>query len=71
MDYQGIIEEIVELVWLEFGKGKVVDYILVLVKVFVSKFGIVVCMFNGDIFQVGDVEEVFFIQSIFKVFVLV
>ncbi|MCR9102079.1 MAG: glutaminase [bacterium] len=70
MDYQGIIEEIAELVRPEFGKGKVADYIPALAKVPASKFGIAVRTLSGDTFQVGDAEEAFSIQSISKVFAL-
>lgn len=70
MDYQGIIEEIAELVRPEFGKGKVADYIPALAKVPASKFGVALQTLDGGTYQVGDSEEPFSIQSISKVFAL-
>lgn len=69
MNYQMIFE----CIYIEFvfwiGQGWVVDYIFEFVKVFVDKFGMVVVMFDGNVYMVGDVYECFLIQSILKLFV--
>lgn len=51
-------------------RGSVADYIAPLAKVPPSKFGMAVCTAAGEIFQVGDAEEAFSIQSVSKVFAL-
>lgn len=52
------------------GKGKVADYIPALARVPQEKFGIAVVAVDGSEASVGDADEVFSIQSISKVFVL-
>ena len=50
--------------------GKNADYIPALAQVDSDLFGIVMVTVDGQVFQVGDVEELFSIQSISKVFTL-
>lgn len=55
--------------YLPLREGKVADYIPELAKVDPDYFGICVATVDGQIFQAGDVEPLFTIQSISKVFV--
>lgn len=50
------------------SEGNVADYIPELAKANASDFGIVVAMANGNIYQVGDTNKEFTIQSISKPF---
>ncbi len=52
------------------GEGRLADYIPELGKVDPKKLGIVVATVTGDFASTGDVEELFSIQSISKVFTL-
>ena len=70
MDYQKILESIA----IETGslqkKGKVANYIPELSKINPNHFGISLRFIKGDLFQVGDSDIKFSIQSIAKVFSL-
>ncbi|MCZ4280295.1 glutaminase [Kiloniella laminariae] len=70
IDYQGILEEILEEVQPFFGKGKNADYIPVLAEVPGDKFGMAVRTIDGREFSIGDAKESFSIQSISKLFTL-
>ncbi|WP_407943595.1 glutaminase [Maribrevibacterium harenarium] len=52
------------------GEGKVADYIPALAKVNPQQFGIAIYSNDGQLYQVGDAETPFSIQSISKVFSL-
>lgn len=68
--YQRVLDEIVQEIKSEFGKGRVASYIPALKRVPPQKFGMAVATVEGDRFSVGDAEEPFSIQSISKVFTL-
>jgi glutaminase len=70
MDFAKILTDIREEVQLDFGKGKVADYIPALAGVDPSKFGIALETLDGECFEFGDTAEKFSIQSISKVFTL-
>lgn len=53
------------------GQGKVADYIPALATVDGSRLGIAICTVDGQLFQAGDAQERFSIQSISKVLSLV
>lgn len=53
----------------EIGEGKVADYIPELALADPDWFGISVVTVDGDVFQVGDSEQLFSIQSVSKPFV--
>lgn len=64
---QEILEEIVRDVRPLIGQGKVADYIPELAKVDRQKLAVAVCTVNGEVFQAGDAQEPFSIQSMSKV----
>lgn len=70
MNYQAILDHVVEFIQPEFGKGNVADYIPSLKKVSPKKFGMAIHLNDGRTFKVGDADEKFSIQSISKLFVL-
>lgn len=70
IDYQGVLDEIIDEVQSEFGKGHVASYIPALKRVPPRKFGMAAVTIDGDVFSVGDAFEAFSIQSISKVFTL-
>ena len=70
MNYQQILNEIYTEVQPLFGQGKVADYIPALKNVDPRKFGIAICMINGEEIHFGDATELFSIQSISKLFTL-
>ncbi|MTD25826.1 glutaminase B [Erwinia sorbitola] len=49
------------------GQGKVADYIPALAEVPANRLGIAVCTLDGTLYQAGDAQERFSIQSISKV----
>ncbi len=51
-------------------EGKNADYIPVLAKVDSKLFGVVLVTVNGEVYEVGDVQHAFSIQSVSKVFTL-
>ena len=66
MSYQLVLDEISGKVKYLFGTGAVADYIPALALVNPEKFGMAVATIDGDVFQVGDSQEGFSIQSISK-----
>jgi len=67
---QSLIDSIRRAVEPRLGEGRLADYIPELGKVDPKKLGIVVATVTGDFASTGDVEELFSIQSISKVFTL-
>lgn len=70
MDYQKILDEIVEEVSPLLAEGKVADYIPELAKVPKDKFGMYLLTMDQEGFGVGAYDDKFSIQSISKVFML-
>jgi glutaminase len=70
LDYPAILEEIAEQVRPFVGRGAVANYIPELAKVSPERWGLAVATPDGQVFQVGDAEEAFSIQSVSKVFSL-
>ena len=68
MDYQSILEVIVDEVRPMCGTGKVADYIPALAGVPASQFGIALCTVDGQQASAGAATMPFSIQSISKVF---
>ncbi len=66
-----ILETILRQVRPLIGQGKVADYIPALATVEGSRLGIAICTVDGQLFQAGDAQERFSIQSISKVLSLV
>lgn len=66
-----ILENILRQVRPLIGQGKVADYIPALATVDGSRLGIAICTVDGQLFQAGDAQERFSIQSISKVLSLV
>ena len=52
------------------GQGKVASYIPRLATVPIDRFGMAIATLEGDVFAIGDADELFSIQSISKVFTL-
>lgn len=67
MDLKRLIKEISEEVLKIEDIGKVADYIPLLSKVNPEKYGMSLTTINGEIFNYGDSDEKFSIQSIAKV----
>lgn len=70
IDYQRILDEIVEETKYLKGRGKIADYIPELAKVDPGQFGIYLRMMDGPSYHTGDALTRFSIQSISKVFTL-
>ncbi len=70
MNYQRILDTIIDEIQGDFGKGSVASYIPALKRVPADKFGMAVATIDGELFTVGDAHEPFSIQSISKVFTL-
>jgi glutaminase len=70
MDLEAILQDVRADVSDHIGEGKVADYIPALAKVDPSKFGMAVVTVQGEVFQLGDADELFSIQSVSKVFTL-
>lgn len=68
MDYQSIIDEISQEVSSLLKSGKVADYIPALAGVNPEQFAMTLTLFDGTQYSVGQVEKLFSIQSISKVF---
>jgi len=68
MDYQAILNEIYEEIRPILGQGKVADYIPALENVDPNQFAMTLTLFDGTQYHVGNVETLFSIQSISKVF---
>ena len=62
-----LLEEILQQVRPLIGQGKVASYIPALAEVPADRLGIAVCMLDGTLYQAGDADERFSIQSISKV----
>ncbi|CFW58198.1 TPA: glutaminase B [Yersinia enterocolitica] len=62
-----LLADILQQVRPLIGQGKVADYIPALAEVSTDKLGIAVCTLDGTIYQAGDANERFSIQSISKV----
>jgi glutaminase len=69
-DLGGVLEEILEEVRPQLGKGRVATYIPALARVEPMKLGIAIRAVDGHEFAIGDADEPFSIQSISKVFAL-
>lgn len=69
-NFQDILEEIHGRMPEFLAAGKVADYIPELARISPRKFGMAIRTIDGRLFQVGDAEEKFSIQSISKVFTL-
>ena len=61
-----LLTNILEQVRPLLGSGKVADYIPALAQVSGNNLGIAVCTIDGEVFQAGDCEQPFSIQSISK-----
>ncbi len=70
MDYQPILIRIKEEIKPLLNQGKVATYIPALARVSPEKFGMAVMTNHGELFTIGDANELFSIQSISKVFTL-
>ncbi len=68
MDIERALAEIAAEVRPLVGQGKVADYIPELARVPADRFGMAVVTVEGEVFAVGDAEELFSVQSLSKVF---
>ncbi|AKJ02483.1 L-glutaminase [Archangium gephyra] len=70
MDYQELLNQVLEEVRPVLGQGKVASYIPALARVDPGQFGMALATVDGELFGVGDWRTPFSIQSISKVFTL-
>jgi glutaminase len=70
MDYQQILNDIEQEARSEMRAGRVADYIPALASIRPDQFGMAVHRIDDDVFQVGDADVRFSVQSISKVFTL-
>jgi len=70
MDYQELLNQVLEEVRPVMGQGKVASYIPALAAVDPGQFGMALATVDGELFGVGDWRTPFSIQSISKVFTL-
>lgn len=70
MDYQSILEKIYREIQPYACEGRQADYIPALAEVDPDRFGICLRLMDGQIFELGDSQTRFSIQSISKVFAL-
>jgi glutaminase len=70
MDFQPVLARIHDEVLPYVGRGRVADYIPPLAAVSPHRFGMALHTVGGEVFEVGDADERFSIQSIAKVFSL-
>jgi len=70
VNYQTVLNEIIEEVQPSLTRGKVANYIPMLAAVPATKFGMAVQSMDGETFKVGDADEAFSIQSISKLYTL-
>ena len=70
VDYSQVLHEIYEAIQPLIGNGRVADYIPELAHIPATKFGLALQTLDGELFQIGDAEENFSIQSISKLFTL-
>lgn len=68
MNYETILEEIAEEIKPLLGQGQVADYIPALANVDPNQFAMTLTLFDGTQYSIGDVQTLFSIQSISKVF---
>src|SRR5688572_15894376 len=68
MDYQPLVDRIHAAVKPIIGSGKVASYIPELAKVSPHQFGMAIVDLQGKVYQAGDAETPFSIQSISKLF---
>lgn len=68
MNYQKVLDDIAEEVRPHLNDGHVADYIPALAKVNPEQFAMSLTLFDGTQYHTGDVETLFSIQSISKVF---
>ena len=68
MDYQSIINDIAQEISPLLDSGKVADYIPALAGVNPNQFAMTLTLFDGTQYSVGQVDKLFSIQSISKVF---
>ena len=66
-----LLQEILDEVRPLLGQGRVASYIPALADVAPDQLGIAVCSADGEVFEAGDAQTPFSIQSISKVFSLV
>lgn len=69
-DYQTILDDIREEVRPLLAQGHVADYIPRLAAVSRDKFGMAVVTLDGRVFQCGDADELFSMQSLSKIYTL-
>lgn len=70
LDYPKILSEITEQVQPYVGRGEIATYIPELAKVSPERWGLAVATPDGRVYQAGDAEQPFSIQSVSKVFSL-
>ncbi len=70
LDLTAVLERVREDVLPLVGKGKVASYIPRLAGVPADRFGMAIATLDGEVYKVGDADELFSIQSISKVFTL-
>jgi glutaminase len=70
MDYQGLLNDVVNDVSAYRGQGSVAGYIPTLARADANKLGIALVLEDGSAFASGDADETFSIQSISYVFAL-
>lgn len=70
MDYQELLNQVLEEVRPVRGQGKVASYIPALAAVDPGQFGMALATVDGELFGVGDWRTPFSLQSISKVFTL-
>ncbi len=68
MDYQAILDEVLEEIRPFLTEGKVADYIPALAEVDPKQFAMSLTLFDGTQYSVGDADTLFSVQSISKVF---
>jgi glutaminase len=70
MDYQSLLNDVINDVSAYRGQGTVAGYIPTLARADANKLGIALVLEDGSAFAAGDAEETFSIQSISYVFAL-
>lgn len=70
LDLPDILARVCEYVQPLIGRGKVASYIPRLACVPANRFGLAIATLDGELYKVGDADELFSIQSISKVFTL-
>ncbi|WP_444995279.1 glutaminase B [Aliikangiella sp. IMCC44359] len=70
-ELQSVLESITNEARELFGQGQVANYIPALEKICGKQFGVAICDLKGNIYQAGDANTNFSIQSISKLFTLI